>query len=516
MDFLTIGAANKYTDDSIAGTAGVLAGKNCTIDSTTKTGSVTTVVFKWTADDNTVHTSSIQVNDGAKGDTGDTGAQGIQGIQGIQGETGNTGANGLNGVSVSDVDVNASNHLICTMSDGVLIDAGEIITAQSYSDLLSKPSLNGVEISGAKTTSDYNIVIPTIISQLTNDEGFIKNTVNNLVNYYTKTESYTKDEIAELLRNVGAGLSVVTVESLPTENISPTTIYLVQIENTNNYTQYMYISNAWATLGTTEINLSNVYTKTEIDAKGFIDNSALTTALADYTTTASLATVATSGSYNDLSNKPTIPIVTNDLTDELKADYDEAVTNSHTHLNKTVLDNTSASFTTIYKSKLDGIAENATADSIMVGATSEADGASGLVPKPLIADKDRFFKGNGAYSDISADLVTYDNTTSQLISTTVNGAINELKNKITPISFSILTSAWISDTTYTGYDYRATIENVLILSTDKVDVTFDMGSLILANIASVAGATVEYTGGIYLYSKIVPTDTLTGTYIIWR
>ena len=191
-------------------------------------------------------------------------------------------------------------------------------------------------------------------------------------------------------------------------------------------------------------------------------------------------------------------------------------TDTHTHANKTVLDNTSASFTTTYKNKLDGIAENATADSVMTGATSEADGASGLVPKPLIADKDRFFKGNGTYSDISADLVTYDNTTSQLISTTVNGAINELKNKITPISFSILTSAWISDTNYTGYDYRATIENVLILSTDKVDVTFDMGSLILANIASVAGATVEYTGGFYLYSKIVPTDTLTGTYIIWR
>jgi len=191
-------------------------------------------------------------------------------------------------------------------------------------------------------------------------------------------------------------------------------------------------------------------------------------------------------------------------------------TDTHTHTNKTVLDNTSASFTTTYKSKLDGIAENATADSVMVGATSEADGTSGLVPKPLIADKDRFLKGNGAYSDVSADLVTYDNTTSQLISTTVNGAINELKNKITPISFSILTSAWISDTTYTGYDYRATIENVSILSTDKVDVTFDMASLILANIASVAGATVEYTGGFYLYSKIVPTDTLTGTYIIWR
>lgn len=43
---------------------------------------------------------------------------------------------------------------------------------------------------------------------------------------------------------------------------------------------------------------------------------------------ADLKAVAFSGSYNDLSNKPTIPTVTNDLTDELKANYDAAYTHS--------------------------------------------------------------------------------------------------------------------------------------------------------------------------------------------
>ena len=43
---------------------------------------------------------------------------------------------------------------------------------------------------------------------------------------------------------------------------------------------------------------------------------------------ADLKAVAFSGSYNDLSNKPTIPTVTNDLTDELKAQYDAAYTHS--------------------------------------------------------------------------------------------------------------------------------------------------------------------------------------------
>lgn len=160
MDFSTIGAANKYTDDSIAGTAGVLAGKNCTIDSTTKTGSVTTVVFKWTADDNTVHTSSIQVNDGAKGDTGDTGA---------------SGTDGTNGVSVVSMVINANNHLICTMSDGSTIDAGEVptgsggatqlneLTDVTITNASSGQSLiyNGAEwVNVANTTLSGNITLP--------------------------------------------------------------------------------------------------------------------------------------------------------------------------------------------------------------------------------------------------------------------------------------------------------------------------------------------------------------------
>lgn len=43
---------------------------------------------------------------------------------------------------------------------------------------------------------------------------------------------------------------------------------------------------------------------------------------------ADLKSVAFSGSYNDLSDKPSIPVVTNDLTNTLKANYDAAYTHS--------------------------------------------------------------------------------------------------------------------------------------------------------------------------------------------
>lgn len=58
-------------------------------------------------------------------------------------------------------------------------------------------------------------------------------------------------------------------------------------------------------------------------------------------------------SYNNLIDKPTIPTVSNDLTNELKAKYDAAVTNSHTHSNKEILDGTTAAFTTELKEKVE-------------------------------------------------------------------------------------------------------------------------------------------------------------------
>ena len=52
-----------------------------------------------------------------------------------------------------------------------------------YNDLLNKPT------------------IPTKTSDLTNDSGFVDNSVSNLTNYYNKTETYTQSEVNNLLDN---------------------------------------------------------------------------------------------------------------------------------------------------------------------------------------------------------------------------------------------------------------------------------------------------------------------------
>jgi hypothetical protein len=71
----------------------------------------------------------------------------------------------------------------------------------------------------------YNTpTIPTKVSDLNNDSGFITAAVNNLTNYYTKTQTYTKTEVENLISNFG-GFKKVSV--LPTTDIKTNIIYLL-------------------------------------------------------------------------------------------------------------------------------------------------------------------------------------------------------------------------------------------------------------------------------------------------
>lgn len=115
--------------------------------------------------------------------------------------------------------------------------------------------------------------VPSKVSDLTNDSGFVTSAVDNLVNYYKKSDTYTKNEIASLIANVST-MSFEVVDALPVENISTNTIYLVPIENAlsgNAYTEYVYISGQWEVIGQTDVNLS-----------GYVTTDQLNTALEDY------------------------------------------------------------------------------------------------------------------------------------------------------------------------------------------------------------------------------------------
>ena len=140
-----------------------------------------------------------------------------------------------------------------------------------------------VEVNGSVLTPSnkkISITIPIDTGDLTNNAGFITNSVNNLSNYYLKTETYTQTEINALISSITT-ITVEIVSSLPTASADTyfnTTkiIYLVKnsaSSGNNYYEEYITVRTGtegsyvyrWEKIGDTQIDLSNYYTKTEVD-----------------------------------------------------------------------------------------------------------------------------------------------------------------------------------------------------------------------------------------------------------
>ena len=155
-----------------------------------------------------------------------------------------------------------------------------------YNNVINKPKVNGVTLDGDLTTEDLNIIIPKLVSELQNDAGYITKDVNDLVSYYDKTE------VDNMISTIPK-FSIKVVDVLPTEDISPTTIYLLRVEGDDHFEEWVYVDNEWDKLGDGNIDLSDYATYDYVDGK-----------LATKADIASLSAVAFSGRYEDLAGSP--------------------------------------------------------------------------------------------------------------------------------------------------------------------------------------------------------------------
>lgn len=196
-----------------------------------------------------------------------------------------------------------------------------VATSGNYSDLLNKPT-----IPAAQVNADWNAgsgvaeilnkpvipVVPTQVSAFNNDADY-------------QSGSQVSSAIASAVAGI-TSFEYEIVQTLPATGRAGT-IYLVPNTGTtpNIYDEYIYVSNAFEKIGTTEIDLTNYVQFTDIATvatsgsyndlsdKPTIPVSQVnsdwnaTSGVAEILNKPTLATVATSGSYNDLSNKPTIP-----------------------------------------------------------------------------------------------------------------------------------------------------------------------------------------------------------------
>ena len=246
------------------------------------------------------------------------------------------------------------------ISDGVITLGANSITPltahQSLAAYAKTADVNTAldkKANKATTLSGYGITDAKI------SDGTItlgSNTITPLTNHQSLANYYTKSSVDTLIANLKAGL-VNVVESLPTTGENGK-LYLVKTgsESENLYSEYVYVNKAWEKLGTQELDLSGYLTKTDAAntylgktaaaasanklntnggsatqpiyfangvpvattytlGKSVPSDAKFTDTVYNHPTThpasmiTGLSTVATSGSYSDLSNKPTIPVV---------------------------------------------------------------------------------------------------------------------------------------------------------------------------------------------------------------
>lgn len=283
------------------------------------------------------------------------------------------------------------------------------------------------------------------------------NTITPLISHQSLANYYTKGAVDTLITNLKAGL-VNVVESLPTTGENGK-LYLVKTgsESENLYTEYVYVNKAWEKLGTQKLDLSGYLTKTDA-ANTYLGKTAAAASANKLNTNAGsatqpiyfangvpvattytlsksvpsdakftdtvyshpashpanmitgLATVATSGSYDDLSDKPTIPAAYS-LPDATAAVKGGVKIGSNLTISSGTLSLTKANITNAlgYTPPTTNTTYND-----MTAATASTAGTHGLVPAPAAGKQLSFLRGDGTW-------VVPTNTTYPVVSSKVNG-----------------------------------------------------------------------------------------------
>ena len=228
--------------------------------------------------------------------------------------SGNIEITGTEYTAGTGININASNVIsneITSYNDlGDLPDiptkVSDLINDESF---VSSDDLADVAFSGSYADLSNTPNIPAFTSDLTNDSGFIDKNVNDLT-YYTLSSSLatvaTSGDYDDLLNKP----TIPTVnDGTLTIQKNGTTIDTFTANSSNNKTVNV-------TVPTNTSELTN--------NSGFIDKNV--NDLTYYTLSSNLSTVATSGNYNDLTNKPTIPTLPTLI------DYTSSITRNTTYV----------------------------------------------------------------------------------------------------------------------------------------------------------------------------------------
>ena len=136
-------------------------------------------------------------------------------------------------------------------------------------------NVNLADVDDVKGALDAIVTLYLAVNDLATDNQEAIDEINdNTDGILAQAKEYTNEIVSAQTH-----LSFKIVTALPTTDISSSTIYLLPVngDNDNVYEEYIRIEDKWESIGTTQTDLSNYYTKTQIDNKITTINNTLAT-----------------------------------------------------------------------------------------------------------------------------------------------------------------------------------------------------------------------------------------------
>lgn len=204
----------------------------------------------------------------------------------------NTVSGKANSDEVVKTNVSGSQSIQSTLKcKGLGVEATRPISPSEYNPILSDSSIHGGPIISITSKGDY-IIGPIPGAGNTGKDCLYLNSygsstsstdrrprviTGDTTSIYEQIaymsdipDTYTKTEIDSKIAAIPT-LSYQVVSELPTTDISTTTIYLLARSSASSqpdiYDEYLYINSQWEIIGSTSTDLSDYYTKTEVDNK---------------------------------------------------------------------------------------------------------------------------------------------------------------------------------------------------------------------------------------------------------
>ena len=188
-------------------------------------------------------------------------------------------------VTIGSTEVNLDNYYTKAQVDTKLSELEESIP--DTSGFATKDELSNL------VTEDELAVVESKIPDVS---SFITKSVDDLVNYYLKSETYTKAEVDSIIESV-TSISFEVVTELPTTGESNKIYLKLKEESANNsYEEYIWINEKWELIGSTEVDLSNYVTTDDFTStlESYVKSEDLSNTLSEYITSEQLTTALSS------------------------------------------------------------------------------------------------------------------------------------------------------------------------------------------------------------------------------